>query len=49
MKNSRLIAGVILMLLAAAIFFFNVTDYYTPIAITILILGIALTATSRRG
>jgi hypothetical protein len=49
MKNSRLIVGVILMLLAAAIFFFNVTDFYTPAAITLLILGIALTATARRG
>ena len=49
MKNLRLIVGVILMLLAAAIFFFNVTDYYTPIAITLLILGIVLTATARRG
>ena len=49
MKNSQLIVGIILMLLAAAIFFFNVTDYYTPIAITILIIGMGLTANSRRG
>ena len=49
MKNSRLIVGVILMLLAAVIFFFNITNYNVPVAITILILGIALAATARRG
>ena len=49
MQNSRLIGGVILMLAAAGIFFFKVTDYSTPAAITLLILGIALTATARRG
>ena len=49
MKNSRLIGGVILMLLAAAIFFFNITDYSIPVAITSLIVGIALVATARRG
>jgi hypothetical protein len=49
MKNSRLIGGVILMLLAAAIFFFNVTDYSVPVAITLLIVGITLAATARRG
>jgi hypothetical protein len=48
-KNSRLIGGVILMLVAAGIFFFNVTDYSVPGAITILIIGIALAATARRG
>jgi hypothetical protein len=48
MKNLRLIGGVVLMLLAAVIFIFNITDYYVPVAITILILGIALTATARR-
>ena len=46
MKISRLIGGVILMLVAAAIFFF---DYSVPVAITLLIVGIALTATARRG
>jgi predicted Na+-dependent transporter len=49
MKNSQLIIGIILMVLAAAIFVFNITDYYTPIAITILILGMGLTANARRG
>ena len=49
MKNSRLIGGVILMLLAAAIYFFNVTDYFVPAATTLLIVGVALVATSRRG
>ena len=48
MKNSRLIGGIILMLGAAGIFFFNVSDYYTPAAITLLIVGIALVATARR-
>ncbi len=37
------------MLVAAGIFFFNVADYSVPVAITLLIVGIALTATSRRG
>jgi len=49
MKNSRLIGGVILMLVAAGIFFFNVTDYSVPAAITLLIIGVALAATARRG
>ena len=49
MKNSRLIGGVILMLVAAGIFFFNVTDYSVPAAITLLLVGIALTATARKG
>jgi hypothetical protein len=49
MKNSRLIGGVIFMLAAAAIFFFDVTDFSTPAAITLLIVGIGLTATARRG
>jgi hypothetical protein len=48
MKNSRLIGGVILMLAAAGIFIFNVTDYSVPAAVTLLIVGIALAATSRR-
>ena len=37
-----------MMLLAAVIFSFNVTDYYTPAAITLLIVGAALVATARR-
>lgn len=37
------------MLLAAMIFIFNITNYYTPVAITILILGMGLVATARRG
>ena len=49
MKNSRRIGGVILMLVAAAIFIFNVTDYSVPAAITLLIVGVALVATARRG
>jgi len=49
MKNSRRIGGVILMLVAAAIFFFNVTDYSVPAAITLLIVGVVLVATARRG
>ena len=48
MKNSRRIGGVILMLAAAGIFTFNVTDYYTPAAITLLIVGSALVATAKR-
>jgi hypothetical protein len=36
------------MLGAAEIFFFNVTDYSTPAAITLLIVGIVLAATARR-
>jgi hypothetical protein len=49
MNNSRLVGGVILMLAAAGIFIFNVTDYSVPAAITLLIVGIALAATSSRG
>ena len=49
MKNARLIGGVVLMLAAAGIFFFNVTDYSVPVAITLLIVGVALAATARRG
>jgi hypothetical protein len=48
MKNPRWIGGIVLMLAAAVIFIFNVTDYYTPATITLLIVGIGLTATSRR-
>jgi hypothetical protein len=48
MKSSRWIGGIILMLAAAGIFAFNVTDYYTPAAITLLIVGMALVATARR-
>ena len=48
MKNSRWIGGIILMLLSAVIFIFNVTDYYTPVAITFLIVWGALVATARR-
>ena len=49
MKNSRRIGGVILMLAAAAIFIFDVTDYSVPAAITLLIVGVALVATARSG
>ena len=38
-----------MLLLAAVIFIFNITNYYVPVAITILILGIALAATARKG
>jgi hypothetical protein len=48
MKNAQLIGGVILMLVAAGIFIFKVTDYSVPAAITLLIVGVALTATARR-
>jgi dolichol kinase len=48
MKKTRLIGGVILMLVAAGIFFFNFTDYFKPAAITLLIVGIALAATARK-
>jgi multidrug transporter EmrE-like cation transporter len=42
------IGGIVLMLAAAVIFFFNVTDYYTLVAITLLIVGISLVAATRR-
>lgn len=47
MKNPQWIGGVVLMLAAAAIFFFNITGYYTPAAITLLIVGIGLAANAR--
>ena len=49
MKKTRLIGGIVLLLVAAGIFFFNFTNYFKPAAITLLIVGIALVATARRG
>ena len=49
MQNARLIGGVILILAAAGIFLFKVTDYSTAATITLLIVGMALVGTARRG
>jgi len=49
MKNAQLVGGVILLLLAALVFISKVTDYSVPVAITLLIVGVALVATARRG
>jgi len=48
MKNGQRIGGVILMLLAALILIFKVTDYSVPGAITLLLVGVSLVATARR-
>ena len=48
MKNSRMIGGIFLALLAAGIFIFNNNPYSTPATITLLIIGISLIATGRR-
>ena len=48
MKNAQLIGGVILMLLAAGLFIFKVTDSSVPAAVTLLVVGVALVATARR-
>lgn len=48
MKNTRWIGGIILCLASAGFMLFHVTDYYLPAAITLLIVGISLIATSRR-
>lgn len=48
MKNAQLIGGVILLLLAAGLFMFEVTDNPVPAAVTLLVVGVALVATARR-
>ena len=48
MKNPRWIGGIILMIAAAGIFFFNPSGDLTPVTIVLLILGISLAATARR-
>ena len=48
MKNAQLIGGDILLLLAAGLFMFKVTDNPAPAAITPLIVGVSLVASARR-
>ena len=48
MKRARLIGGVILALLATVLLLFWGSDASLPAAITLLVVGIALAATSRR-
>lgn len=53
MKNSQLnkpqfVVGIILCVIAALMFLFVKADYSTAFVITILILGLAAIATSRR-
>jgi uncharacterized membrane protein YccC len=46
--NARFIGGLVLILAAALVFFLNVTNVPLPVAITLLIVGIALVATGRK-
>ena len=48
MKNSRFYGGVALLLLSALAFLFLSTDASIPVAITLMVVGIALIASSRR-
>ena len=48
MRNARFIGGLVLILAAALVFFLNVTTVPLPVAITLLIVGIALVATARK-
>ena len=47
-KRNQLIGGVGLLVLAALIFLFLETSASIPVAITLMVIGIALVATSRR-
>ncbi len=48
MRNARFIGGLILIFMAALVFFLNVTNVPLPVAITLLIVGIVLVATGRK-
>jgi hypothetical protein len=47
-KRNQLIGGIGLLVLAALIFLFLETSASIPVAITLMVVGIALIATSRR-
>ena len=48
-KRNRFIGGIVLLVLAALAFLFLSTDASVPVAITLMVVGIALIASSRRG
>jgi hypothetical protein len=47
-KNARFVGGLLLIVAAALVFILKATSVPLPVAITLLIVGIALVATARR-
>ena len=47
-KRNRFFGGIVLLIVAALAFLFLDTDASLPVAITLLVAGIALVASSRR-
>ncbi|NOH14510.1 MAG: hypothetical protein HND51_22960 [Chloroflexi bacterium] len=48
MNRSQFVGGMLLLLVAAVIFLFEVTSASVPVAITFTVLGVILIAISRR-
>ena len=48
LKKARFVGGLLLIVAAALVFIFKATSVPLPVAITLLIVGIALVATARR-